>query len=131
MPKLEEYEDPLNLDQATISKYGDYVDSINKLFEKYEEQAACICISETINFVERIFPYVHPNLKTHEGTINSLKEVCTEDNQYSALALKRLLEKFGEQFITLNNGRTTIIKALIVEKYSDFYELARDAKEIC
>lgn len=80
LPKLEDYEDPLNLDQTMYEQYKDYIDSINKLFEKYEEQSACICISETTNFVERIFPYIHPNLSTHLGTVNSLKEVCTEDN---------------------------------------------------
>ena len=87
MPKLEEYDDPLSLDSETFESFVHYVNSINYLFQKYEEGAAAVAISETINFVEKLFPYIHPNHPTSEATIQSLREVCSEDN-YSALSLK-------------------------------------------
>jgi len=70
LPKIEHYEDPLNIDQVT--KYIPYVHSINKLISDYEERASGVVITETINFVYKIFPYINPNLPTHEGTKNSL-----------------------------------------------------------
>ena len=65
LPKLEHYDDPLNLDQQTKQKYLPYVDSINKLILKYEDQACGVVVTETINFVYKIFPFVNPNLPTH------------------------------------------------------------------
>lgn len=129
LPKIEEYDDPLDLDSSSQKKYLNYVDSINKLFEKYEESASAVAISETINFVEKLFPYVHPNLRCFKGTINSLKEVCQKDN-YSALCLKRMLNNHGDKFITLGNGRTTNINTYLAENYSELIDIARDSKEI-
>ena len=127
LPKIEHYEDPLNIDQVT--KYIPYVHSINKLISDYEERASGVVITETINFVYKIFPYINPNLPTHEGTKNSLWEVCTEDN-YSALCLQRMFSKYGDRLITLNNGRTTTINSYLAEEQSELVEIAKDAREI-
>jgi hypothetical protein len=37
LPKIEQYDDPMNLDQETKQKYLIYVESINKLIDKYED----------------------------------------------------------------------------------------------
>jgi len=37
LPKIESYDDPLNLDTQTKQKYINYVESINKLVDKYED----------------------------------------------------------------------------------------------
>lgn len=131
LPKIDEYDDPLQLDEETVKKYKNYVDSINKLFDKYEEQASAVAISETINFVEKLFPYLHPNLDTHEGTVSSLKEVCSEDN-YSALSLKKMFTFYGDKFFSLTkeNSRMTSINGFIAEKHADLIEITRNAKEI-
>ncbi len=76
LPKIDLYEDVLNLDKATFDKNQNYVDSINSLFKKYNENAAAVAINQTVNFVEKMFAYSNPNLETNEGTMNSLKEVC-------------------------------------------------------
>lgn len=95
----------------------------------YEDTAAGVAITETINFVYKIFPYINPNLPTHEGTKNSLREVCNEDN-YSALCLWWMFQKYGDKLITLNNGRTTTINAYLAEEQSELVEIAMEAKEI-
>lgn len=95
LPKIETYDDPLNLDQQTKARYTPYVESINKLMLDYEDQAASVAVTETINFVHKMFPYLNPNISTHQGTANSLREVCTEDN-YSALCLQRMFAQFGD-----------------------------------
>jgi hypothetical protein len=76
LPKIEHYDDPLSLDVNTREKYIPYIESINKLMLDYEDGAASVAITETINFVYKMFPYINPNLPTHEGTVNSLREVC-------------------------------------------------------
>ena len=129
LPKLEEYDDPLNLDSEMFDNFVHYVTSINHLFQKYEEGAAAVAISETINFVEKLFPFIHPNLSTHKETIQSLKEVCQEDN-YSALSLKRLLGEYGDRFFTLAEGRTTSLNTFLAESYPELVDMAQEASDI-
>ena len=77
-----------------------------------------------------MFPYLNPGLSTHEATVNSLWEVCQEDN-YSALCLQRMFKQYGDKLITLhNNGRTTSINSYLAEESSDLLDIAKDAKEI-
>lgn len=95
LPKLEEYENPL---EGDLEHYGNYVNAINKLFLKYDKKAAKIAITDCINFVEKFFPYLNSNYFTCDETIISIYTVCKND-EYSSLVLKRLLDQHGNTAI--------------------------------
>ena len=94
LPKLESYEDPLKISVKENENHIMYVNSINKMFEKHGEAAVEIAVSETINFVEKIFPYANPEFPIHQATIQTLKQVCSDD--YSDTLLNRLLMKYQD-----------------------------------
>lgn len=93
LPKIEEYEDPLNINIKEHDHHIMYINTINKFFEKYKEEATEVATTETINFVEKVFPYISPTFPTHSATVSTIKEVCSDE--YSAVLLKRLLNKYS------------------------------------
>lgn len=61
LPKLNEYHDPLRLDIKEVGlKYMKYVKSLAYIIKKYKEEAAQVAIDETINFSEKLAPFLNP-----------------------------------------------------------------------
>lgn len=61
LPKLNEYFDPLKIETRDIAhKYMRYVKSLAYIIKKYKEEAAQVAIDETINFSEKLAPFLNP-----------------------------------------------------------------------
>jgi hypothetical protein len=61
LPKLTDYHDPLRIDNKEISnKYMRYIKSLAFIIKKYKEDAAQVAKDETINFSEKLAPYLNP-----------------------------------------------------------------------
>jgi hypothetical protein len=127
LPKLETYDDPLNIKIKEHENHLVYIHTINKIFDMHGDDAVEVAVSETINFVEKVFPYIHPNFPTHQATVETLKKACTDE--YSAMLMKRLLNKYGEIYITLNNGRSVNLNMYLYETQKDFIEMVNKAEE--
>ena len=127
LPKLESYDDPLNINIKENENNIMYVHTINKLFEKYKQEAVEVAVTETINFVEKVFPYIHPNFPTHKMTAQSIKEVCSDD--YSATLMKRLLNRYGEPYFTLSNERSCNLNMYLDENHKDLVDIVNKAED--
>jgi hypothetical protein len=60
LPKLSQYDELLKFDHNEIMKGTVVIRALAFLFKKYQEEAAQVAIDETINFTEKLAPYVNP-----------------------------------------------------------------------
>ena len=61
LPKLSSYDDPLKIDNKDIAaKYMRYIKSLAHIIKKYKEEAVQVAIDETINFSEKLAPFINP-----------------------------------------------------------------------
>ena len=61
LPKLSDYHDPLRIENKDIaSKYMKYIKSLAYIIQKYKEDAAQVAKDETINFSEKLAPFLNP-----------------------------------------------------------------------
>ena len=77
MPSLREYNDPLRINPFQISNtYTKYVKSIAYLMKKYKEECAQVAIDDTVNFSEKLAPFLNPETQLQKETVLCLREVC-------------------------------------------------------
>ncbi len=61
LPKLSDYADPLRIDNRDIgSKYMRYIKSLAYIMKKYKDEAAQVAVDDTINFSEKLAPFLNP-----------------------------------------------------------------------
>jgi len=48
--------------EGNLDNYRKYLKAMSIIFEKYKEDAAQVAIDETINFSEKIAPFINPDL---------------------------------------------------------------------
>lgn len=63
LPKLSEYDDMLENCEKLESDWAPWnqvIDALAFLFQKYKEDAAQVAIDETINFSEKLAPFINP-----------------------------------------------------------------------
>lgn len=62
LPKISDYADPLRIDHKDIStKYMRYIKSLAYIMKKYKDEAAQVAVDETINFSEKVAPFLNPD----------------------------------------------------------------------
>lgn len=128
LPKLTDYHDPLRIDNKDIaSKYMRYVKSLAYIIKKYKEEAVQVAIDETINFSEKLAPFLNPETQLQKETVLCLREVCSID-AYNCHILKQFIHKYGEFPIKREsqNNITTIRREL--SQYADLLELSEEAQ---
>jgi len=63
LPKLSSYPDPLRIDKKDVAaRYMRYIKSLAYIMKKYKDEAAQVAVDETINFAEKIAPFLNPDL---------------------------------------------------------------------
>lgn len=126
LPKLSEYADPLKIEAATAQKLGRYVKSIAYVMKTYKDEAAQVAVDQTINFSEKLAPFINPETGMQKETILCLREVCSID-QYNCHVLKKFLLKYGDVPVKRENGgpATTIKREL--SQYADLLNLAYES----
>jgi hypothetical protein len=128
LPKLSDYADPFKIDAETIvSKYSRYVKSLAYIISTYKEEAAQVAVDQTINFAEKLAPFLNPETGLQKETILCLREVCSID-QYNCHILQKFLSKHGEVPIKREGyGATTSIKREL-QQYPNLLSLAYEAQ---
>jgi hypothetical protein len=125
LPKLSTYADPLHIDADSVKKYARYIKSLAYIMKTYKEEAAQVAVDQTINFSEKLAPFINPETGLQKETILCLREVCSID-QYNCHVLNKFLSKYGEIPIKRANGVTSIKREL--SQYADLLTLAYEAQ---
>jgi hypothetical protein len=84
-----------------------------------------VAVDQTINFAEKLAPFINPETGLQKETVLCLREVCGID-QYNCHILQKFLKKFGETPIKKETGATTIKRELA--QYHDVLNLAYEAQ---
>ena len=86
LPKLSDLTDPLKIDAPSVRLYSRYVKSLAYIMKTYKEEAAQVAVDQTINFAEKLAPFINPETGLQKETILCLREVCGID-QYNCHVL--------------------------------------------
>lgn len=66
LPKISDYEKPPDIRgselELRLDDYRKYMQAMAMIFDKYKEDAAQVAMDETINFSEKIAPFLNPHL---------------------------------------------------------------------
>ena len=122
LPKLTEYDEMLENCARLHSDWAPWrqvIDALAYLFQKYKEEAAQVAIDETINFSEKLAPFINPKYGVQNNVFVCLAEILSIDN-YNCHIMQRFILKYGELPV---NGRTLEDQIL-----PQIYELAREAR---
>lgn len=80
MPSLASYNDPLRINPFQIAnQYCYYIRSMAYLIKKYKEEAVQVAVEDTINFSEKLAPFLNPETQMQREAVLCLREVCTFD----------------------------------------------------
>ena len=60
LPKLSDYDEMLTISKEVAMRAYPVIHSLSYLFKKYKEIAAEVAINETINFSEKLAPFINP-----------------------------------------------------------------------
>lgn len=60
LPKLSDYDENLNIDREVARQGVLVIKALAQLFRKYKEVAAQVASDETINFAEKLAPFINP-----------------------------------------------------------------------
>lgn len=79
LPKLSQYENPPEIRMSELEMhledYRKYIKAMAAIFQKYKEEAAQVAINETINFAEKIAPFLSPDLMLQKEVFVCLNEI--------------------------------------------------------
>jgi len=111
LPKLSLYENPPEIRgselEIHLDDYRKYMRALAVIFEKYKEEAAQVAMDETINFSEKIAPFINPDLDCQKEALVCLNE--TRIDRYNCHILHKFLLQHGDVHLkSMENGVTTI-----------------------
>lgn len=115
LPKISLYKFPPEIRgdmelEANLDYYRKYLRAMARIFEKYKEDAANVAMNETINFTEKIAPFINPDLMLQNEAFICLKEIRIDP--YNCHVLNKFLQVYGNQPLEsqrVPNGVTTIM----------------------
>jgi hypothetical protein len=84
-----------------MDNYRKYLKALAVIFQKYKEEAAKVAMHETINFPERIAPFLNPDLMLQKEVIICLNEIRFDAR--SCHTLQRFLQDYGD--VELENAQ--------------------------
>ena len=99
LPKLNEYGEGApeirgsNLEDR-IQDYSQYLKAMALIFGKYKEEAAKVAQNQTINFSEKIAPFLNPSLNLQQEVLICLNE--TKIDIYNCHIMFKFLKKYGK-----------------------------------
>lgn len=92
------------------------------LFQKYKEEAAQVAIDETINFSEKLAPFINPKYGVQNNVFVCLAEILSID-VYNCHIMHRFILKYGE--LPVNNKT---LKHEMFQECHEIFELAMEAR---
>ena len=98
LPKLSQYTNPPEIRGDVICvnlpRYRAYMKALAFIFEKYKDEAAQVAMDETINFSEKIAPFINPDLNLQKEAFTCLNE--TRIDRYNCHILHKFLLQYGD-----------------------------------
>jgi len=131
LPKISDYSNPpeilgTNL-ESHLEDYRKYMRAMAYIFEKYKEDAAQVAMDETINFSEKIAPFISPDLLLQKEAFICLNE--TKIDRYNCHILYKFLHEYGDVDLETSQvqGGVTTINAEIQRENPELIESAMEA----
>lgn len=131
LPKISQYSDPPEIRgseiEANLENYRKYMKALAFIFEKYKEEAAQVAMDETINFSEKIAPFINPDLMLQKEAFTCLNE--TRIDQYNCHILHKFLMNYGDVRLETAqvSGGVTTIQAELQREFESLLESVMEA----
>jgi len=125
LPKLSEYDAMLENCAKLHDDYAPWsqvIEALAFLFQKYKEEAAQVGIDETINFSEKLAPFINPKYGVQHNIFVCLAEILSID-VYNCHIMQRFILKYGE--LPVNNKT---LKHEMFQECHEIFELAMEAR---
>jgi len=106
LPKLSEYDAMLENCARLHSDWAPWsqvIEALAFLFQKYKEEAAQVAMDQTINFSEKLAPFINPKYGVQHNIFICLAEILSID-VYNCHIMQKFILKYGELPVT--NNRT-------------------------
>jgi hypothetical protein len=98
------------------------------LFKKYKEDAVQVAIDETINFAEKLAPFINPEYGIQNEVKFLLMEILSRD-AFNCHILQKFLLKFGNDMVVAD-GKKTLRQEMYQECQEIFVLVSADARYI-
>lgn len=126
LPELSQYnEENLLINPGEVFKGQYVIKALAVLMKKYQEEAAQVAIDETINFAEKLAPFINFNWDCHREVFAILYEILPMD-PYNCHILNQFLIKHGDTVI--RGERPTTFKKFMQKDYNEILELTVNAR---
>lgn len=129
--KLSDYDDVLHIDENEAFKGVMVIRALAYIFKKYKEVAAQVAIDETINFAEKLAPFINPEYGVQREVFDCLTEICAIDS-FNCHILQKFIMEHGEKKITINMNSNQLnvctIKHELFQHCPEILELAMEAR---
>lgn len=112
----------LTIHKQDVMKAYPVIFALAYLFKNYKEVAADVAINETINFSEKLAPFINPDYGLQKEVFTCLQEVLQND-MYNGHILQKFILKYGELPV---KGST--LKHEMFQECQDILELAMEAR---
>ena len=126
LPKLTEYDVQLQIAPTEVIKSVLVIRALAVLFKKYQEEAAQVAIDETINFAEKLAPFINPGHGVQKEVFVCLYEILPID-PFNCHILQKFLLKHGDVAVQSEVGERTY-KHVMSQEYHEILELAMKAR---
>lgn len=97
LPKISEYDNPPEIRgselENNLEDYRKYLKAMAYIFKEYKEEAAQVACNETINFSEKIAPFINPDLMLQKEAFSILEAI--RGNKYNCHILYKFLHHYG------------------------------------
>lgn len=118
LPKLSQYKDPPEIRgdtelESNLENFRKYMKAMARIFDKYKEDAANVASNETINFTEKIAPFINPDLMLQKEAFTCLNEMRID--HYNCHVLNKFLQYYGNQHLKTQRfptGVTSIMEEI-------------------
>lgn len=121
LPKLSEYDEMLTITKEAATRAYPVILALAFLFKNYKEDAAQVAIDETINFSEKLAPFINPDYQMQKEVFTCLVQVLSSD-PYNCHILQKFILKYGELPV---KGST--LKHEMFQECHEILELAMEA----
>jgi len=108
LPKLTDYDHVTSFSKRAKSIGEAVIPALAYLFKKYKEEAAQVAIDETINFSEKLAPYINPEYEVQKEVFVCLAEILPV-NDFNCHILQKFVLKYGsDMIINRPDGQRTL-----------------------
>ena len=109
----------LTIDKKDAMQAYPVIFALAYLFKNYKETAAQVAIDETINFSEKLAPFINPEYGVQKEVFVCLAEILSLDN-YNCHILQKFILRYGE--LPVKENRT--LKLEMYQECPEILELA-------